>query len=85
MDHFPDGRPGGGDEPDAQRGDRRYRYETHRQLQDHLAAFLDADNFAKRLKTLRGLMPYEPICKAWAEQPERFSPQPDHLTSGLNN
>ena len=32
---------------------RRYHYETHRQLKDHLAAFLDAYNFAKRLKTLQ--------------------------------
>src|SRR5262245_6613021 len=44
---------------------RRYHYENHRQLEDHLAAFLDAYNFAKRLKTLSGLTPYEHICKAW--------------------
>lgn len=30
---------------------RRYQYETHQQLEDHLAAYLDAYNFAKRLKT----------------------------------
>jgi AcrR family transcriptional regulator len=35
---------------------RRYHYETHRQLEDHLATFLDAYNFARRLKTLRGLV-----------------------------
>jgi transposase InsO family protein len=63
---------------------RRYHYESHRQLEDHLAAFLDAYNFAKRLKTLRGLTPYEAICKAWAEQPNRFRLDPIHLTSGLN-
>lgn len=34
---------------------RRYRYDTHRQLEDRLAAFLNAYNFAKRLKTLRGM------------------------------
>src|SRR5512134_2384355 len=28
---------------------RRYHYETHRQLEDHLAAFLDGYNFARRL------------------------------------
>ena len=48
---------------------RRYYYETHRQLREHLEAFLNAYNFAKRLKTLRGLTPYEHICKAWADQP----------------
>ena len=31
---------------------KRYHYDTHRQLKAHLAAFLDAYNFAKRLKTL---------------------------------
>ena len=63
---------------------RRYHYETHRQLEDHLGAFLDGYNFAKRLKMLRGLTPYEAICKAWAEEPERFRLDPVHLTSGLN-
>jgi hypothetical protein len=29
----------------------------------HLAAFLDAYNFAKRLKTLLGLTTYEAICR----------------------
>ena len=51
---------------------RRYHYETHRQLREHLEAFLNAYNFAKRLKTLRGITPYEHICKAWADQPCRF-------------
>jgi len=64
---------------------RRYHYTTHQQLRQHLAAFLDAYNFAKRLKTLRGLTPYEAICKAWAENPASFSQDPIHLTSGLNS
>ena len=63
---------------------RRYHYQNHRQLEDHLAAFLDAYNFAKRLKTLRGLTPYEALCKAWADEPDRFRLDPIHLTSGLN-
>ena len=64
---------------------RRYHYEDHQQLRDHLAAFLDAYNFAKRLKTLQGLTPYEAICKAWTDNAERFRYDPIHLTSGLNN
>lgn len=64
---------------------RRYHYDRHDQLREHLAAFLNAYNFAKRLKTLRGLTPYETICNAWAEQPKRFRYDPTHLTSGLNN
>jgi hypothetical protein len=38
----------------------------------HLADFAAAYNFARRLKTLKGLTPYEFICKTWASQPERF-------------
>ena len=63
---------------------RRYHYESHRQLDGHLAAFLGAYNFAKRLKTLRGLTPYEFICKTWADEPNRFKRDPTHLTTGLN-
>jgi hypothetical protein len=48
---------------------RRYHYETHRQLEGHLAAFLDAYNFARRLTTPRGLTPYEAICMTWADEP----------------
>lgn len=44
---------------------RRYHYETHDQLNEHPAQFLAAYNFAKRLKTLRGLTPYEYISKCW--------------------
>jgi transposase InsO family protein len=63
---------------------RRYHHDTHRQLEEHLAAFLDAYNFAKRLKTLRGPTPYEAICKAWGDKPDRFRYDPTHFTSGLN-
>ena len=38
---------------------KRYYYESHEQLRAHLEAFVAAYNFAKRLKTLRGLTPYE--------------------------
>ena len=63
---------------------KRYHYDSHDQLRDHLAAFLDAYNFARRLKTLRGLTPYEATCRAWADDPSRFRYDPTHLTSGLN-
>jgi len=61
----------------------RYFYDTHQHLQDHLTTFLMAYNFAKRLKTLKGLTPYEYICQQWQEQPERFRTDPSHLTLGL--
>jgi hypothetical protein len=51
---------------------KRYFYETHDELRAHLRDFVDAYNFARRLKTLRGLTPYEFICKAWTSQPQRF-------------
>lgn len=63
---------------------RRYHYGSHAQLREHLAAFLDAYNFAKRLKTLKGLTPYQYICAIWADAPQRFRYDPTHLTSGLN-
>ena len=63
---------------------RRYHYDNHQQLRAHLAAFLDAYNFAKRLKTLKGLTPFEHICQTWADEPDRFRYDPVHLTSGLN-
>jgi hypothetical protein len=36
---------------------RRYYYDTHDQLRGHLGDFLAGYNFARRLKTLRGLTP----------------------------
>jgi transposase InsO family protein len=62
----------------------RYYYETHDQLRAHLADFLAAYNFGRRLKTLRGLTPYEHICQAWTEQPDRFILDPIHQMPGLN-
>lgn len=63
---------------------RRYHYDSHDQLRQHLAAFLDAYNFAKRLKTLKGLTPFESICKVWTNEPNRFKHEPIQLTSGLH-
>ena len=41
---------------------KRYHYESHDQLVRHLADFVAAYNFARRLKTLGGLAPYEFVC-----------------------
>jgi transposase InsO family protein len=35
----------------------RFHYETHGELRSHLADFVSAYSFAKRLKTLKGLTP----------------------------
>jgi|TARA_Y100000114_G_scaffold140694_1_gene145830 hypothetical protein len=37
------------------------------------------------VKTLRGLTPYEAICKPWSGEPDRFRLDPVHWTSGLNS
>jgi transposase InsO family protein len=63
---------------------RRYHYESHDQLREHLKTFLAAYNFARRLKTLRGLTPHEYICKRWTENPDQFRLNPFHHTLGLN-
>ena len=60
-----------------------YHYDTHDQLRSHLAAFVNAYNYARRLKTLKGLTPYEAICKAWTRKPKRFSIDPLHQMPGL--
>jgi hypothetical protein len=54
-------------------------------VSEDLKPFLEAYNFAKRLKMLRGLTPYECICNAWADEPDRFRYSPIHLTSGLEH
>ena len=63
---------------------KRFYYESHDQLRQHLADFVAAYNFARRLKTLRGLTPYEAICKAWTEEPFRFIQNPHHQIPGPN-
>lgn len=63
---------------------KRYHYESHDQLREHLQSFILAYNFAKRLKTLKGFTPYEYVCKIWTLEPERFKLDPIHHTPGLN-
>ena len=57
---------------------RRFYYNTHSSLRTHLTTFLDAYNFARRLKSLRGLTPFERIGQLWTEQPQRFKLNPLH-------
>ena len=63
---------------------KRFYYESHDQLRQHLADFVFASNFAGRLKTLRGLTPYEAICKAWTDEPSRFIQDPHPQIPGPN-
>ena len=63
---------------------RRYYYETHDQLRAHLTDLVHAYNFAKRLKALRGLTPYEFVCRSWTKEPSRFKFDQAHRFPGLN-
>jgi transposase InsO family protein len=63
---------------------KKYYNQTHQHLKAYFQAFLMAYNFAKRLKTLRGLTPYEYICQYWPKEPEHFTINPYHHTLRLN-
>jgi transposase InsO family protein len=58
---------------------RRYYCGSHEQLRAHITVFVDAYNFAKRLKTLKRLTPFEHICKSWTDEPNRFNVEPSHF------
>lgn len=63
---------------------KKYYYQTHEPLKSHMHGFLMAYNFAGRLKTLKGLSPYEYVCKIWTHEPERLIVNPHQHTVGLN-
>lgn len=61
---------------------KRFRYETTAQLNTHLPVFLRAYTFAKRLKRLKGLTPYEFICIEWRKNLTIFHQDLADLTLG---
>ena len=63
---------------------KRFHYASHDQLRQHLADFVAAYNFGRRLKTLKGLTPYEFVCQCWTKEPGRFTLHPVHQLPGLN-
>ena len=62
---------------------KRFHYGSHDQLRHHLADFVAAYNFGRRLKTLKGLTPYEFVCQCWTKEPKRFTLNPLHQMPGL--
>jgi transposase InsO family protein len=63
---------------------KRYHYDCHQQFEAHLGNFVSAYSFGRRLKTLKGLTPYEFICKIWTKEPERFGLNLIHQMPGPN-
>ncbi len=63
---------------------KRYHYDTHDQPRRHLDDFVAAYNFARRLKTLKGLTPYEAICRTFTREPKHFTSDPTHQLPGPN-
>ncbi len=63
---------------------KRFHYDSHDQLRTHLAGFMAAYNFARRLKTLSGLTPYRYIAKIWTSEADRFIVNPIDQTAGIN-
>ncbi|CAH1648314.1 hypothetical protein BOSEA31B_10117 [Hyphomicrobiales bacterium] len=57
---------------------KRCHSDSHDQLERHLVDVVSACNFGRRLKTLKGLTPYEAICNRRASEPERFTLDPIH-------
>ncbi len=64
---------------------KRFHHNSHNQLRAHLADLLAADTFARRLKRLNGLMPYEYIREIWRSAPEQFILNPIHQIPGLTS
>jgi hypothetical protein len=54
------------------------------QLRKHLAEFMMACNFARRVKSLIGLGPYECVGKSRASRQEQFNLDPIHQMPGLD-
>ena len=63
---------------------KRFHYDDHGQLRRHLADFIGAYNFGRRLKTLRGLTPHAFIVTCGTSEPERLRLDPIHQIPGLN-
>ena len=57
---------------------KRFHHDSHGQLRTHLADFMAAYNFARRLEALSGLTPYEYIAKIWTSEPDRSIVNPIH-------
>jgi len=63
---------------------KKYYYESHEKLQNHLNMFLNAYNYAKPLKTLNGLTPYEKVLLYLKTERGKSMINPTYKTMGPN-
>jgi transposase-like protein len=63
---------------------KTYHYDTLDQFKEHLYHFLNAYNYAKKLKTLKFLTPCEKILKEYQDKPTLFHSNPNYYLMGLN-
>lgn len=62
-----------------------FHYASHDELKQHLHTYLMAYNFAKRLKAIKGMTPWQFILNQWTTKPEYFIVNPNHFLLGLNS
>ncbi len=55
------------------------------ELRSHLADFVAAYNFAKRLKTLKALTPYEAVCHGWDKRTQAIQIQSTPANAGTKH
>lgn len=71
-----------GRRPAPAQSNKRFPYDDHEQLRRQLGDVMAAYNFARGLKTLNGLTPYEYIGKIWTSAPDRFIVNQIHRRPG---
>jgi transposase len=64
--------------------DVQVHYPGHNDLQEHFLAFFKTYNFSRRLKTLRGLTPFEFVCQRYMETPIQFHASPQKYRRALS-
>jgi len=64
---------------------KKYYYENHEKLQNHLTAFLNAYNYAQPLKVLRGKTPYEKVLLYLNSLDDKSKINPMYLNAGPNS
>lgn len=62
---------------------KKYYYETHEKIKDHIHSFIYTYYLDNRLKALKDLTVLDYINKCWNEEPDNFKTIPLHLFAGL--